>query len=310
MKRFLLALAVFTAVIGSIQCTYGEESLWDVYQSLFFKCRYVDLTHSFSPTTPVWEGFGQATFRPCTAGADMPGYVKRGEEFTYDKQGFISTSITLPCDQYGTHIDPPAHWDSRGATISDLPATFGVRPLVVIDIHKKVEENPGYQCALEDIKAWESVHGKVPQGSVVMIRSDWYKHWNDPARFCGRVFPGITLDALKFLHLERKILLHGHEPLDTDTTPTLEGEYWLMHNQFCQAEVVANLDLVPESGALVIIGFAKSEGGTGGIARFIAICPPEWPHGQSIDEAPGAPLPLQPFQLKRDGNGVLRPMNH
>src|SRR3546814_11578096 len=95
-----------------------------------------------------------------------------------------------------------------------------------------------------------------------MIRSDWYKRWSDTARFAKAPFPGITLDALKYLHLERKILFHGHEPLDTDTTPTLEGEYWLMHNQFTQAEGVATLDQVQEAGALLAIGSAKPEGGT------------------------------------------------
>jgi kynurenine formamidase len=140
-----------------------------------------------------------------------------------------------------------------------------------------------------------------------MIRSDWYKKWAEVARFNQKPFPGITLDALKFLHLERKILFHGHEPLDTDTTPTLEGEAWLMHNHFCQAEGVANLDQVPEAGALITIGFAKPEGGTGGYARYIAICPPGWKYGQTVAQAPGAPLPKQPFPLRRDANGVLRP---
>ena len=45
-----------------------------------------------------------------------------------------------------------------------------------------------------------------------MIRSDWSKKWNDPTRFNEKPFPGVGLDALKFLHLERKILFHGHEP--------------------------------------------------------------------------------------------------
>ena len=31
-----------------------------------------------------------------------------------------------------------------GATISDLPASFTFRPLVVIDIHEKVAADPGY----------------------------------------------------------------------------------------------------------------------------------------------------------------------
>ena len=63
-------------------------------------------------------------------------------------------------------------------------------------------------------------------------------------------------------------MFHGHEPLDTDTTPNLEGEYWLRHNYYCQAEGVTNLDQVPEAGALIAIGFAKPEGGTGGYARL------------------------------------------
>lgn len=96
-----------------------------------------------------------------------------------------------------------------------------------------------------------------------MIRSDWYKKWSDVERFNQKPFPGVTLDALKFLHIKRNILFHGHEPLDTDTTPTLEGEAWLLRNHYTQAEGVANLDRVPETGALVAIGFAKPEGGTG-----------------------------------------------
>jgi kynurenine formamidase len=62
----------------------------------------------------------------------------------------------------------------------------------------------------------------------------------------------------------RWTLFHGHEPLDTDSTSNLEGEDWLMHNGYTQAEGVANLDLVPEAGALVIIGYPKFGGGLGG----------------------------------------------
>ncbi len=77
-------------------------------------------------------------------------------------------------------------------------------------------------------------------------------------------------------------------------------------HHYTQAEGVANLDQVPEAGALVTIGFAKPEGGTGGYARYIAICPPSWSYGQSILESPGAPLPKQPYPLRRDQNNVLR----
>jgi hypothetical protein len=63
--------------------------------------------------------------------------------------------------------------------------------------------------------------------------------------------PGV--EGLQFLHEERHILFHGHEPLDTDTTPNLEGEAWLMQNGYAEAEGVANLDRVPEKGCLITI---------------------------------------------------------
>jgi len=70
-------------------------------------------------------------------------------------------------------------------------------------------------------------------------RSDWSKRWTDSARIqpADHKLPGVTLDALKLLHLERRILLHGHEPLDADFTPTLFAEDWLMNNGYVQAEV-------------------------------------------------------------------------
>jgi kynurenine formamidase len=305
--------AVVTQVVTRVvtqavpTATPGPTGLWQVYEEFFKNAKYVDLTHAFEPVQPVWPGFGNAKFKPAVAGQKIEGYVDVGEEFTYEKHGFIATAYDLPTDQYGTQLDPPAHWDPLGATISDIPATYAIRPLVVINISDKVAKDPGYHLQVQDILDWEAKYGRIPAGSVVMVRSDWYKKWNDPVRFIQVPFPGVSLDALKFLHLQRQILFHGHEPLDTDTTPTLEGEYWLMHNHFAQAEGVANLDQVPEAGALIIIGFAKPKGGTGGYARYIAVCPPDWPYGVSINEMPGAPLPTQTAPLKRDENGVLRP---
>lgn len=308
-KIFGVFLAVAIAQLAWIATPAkgGDTSLWDVYNKVLKKAKYVDLTHAFSPTIAVWPGFGNAKFKPAIAGQEYEGYCKLGEAFTYDKHGFIASAYELVTDQYGTQLDPPAHFYKYGATISDLPATYSIRPLVVIDIHEKVKKDEGYHATLDDIKGWEAKHGKIPEGSVVVIRSDWHKRWHETKRFGQKPFPGTKLAALKYLHLERKILFHGHEPLDTDTTPNLEGETWLLTNNFCQAEGMKNLDKVPESGALILIGFAKPEGGTGGYARYIAVCPSDWKYGKSIEELPGAPLPKQPYPNKRDKHGVLRP---
>jgi len=293
-----------------VSCIPDENkkmNLWEIYESYFVDAKYVDLTHAFHPDIPVWPGFGKARFDPAISQHDIPGYVNADDTFTIKQHGFIATSYYLPTDQYGTQLDPPAHWNPKGATISDIPPTYALRPLVVIDIHDKVLNNEGYHCQTADIKEWESQYGQIPNGSVVMIRSDWCKKWEEVDRYNKKPFPGITLEALKFLHNERHILFHGHESLDTDTTATLEGEYWLLNNNFCQAEGVTNLDKVPEYGALIAIGFAKPEGGTGGFARYIAICPLDWEYGQSIVENPGAPLKTFKTVLVREENGVLKP---
>jgi len=303
----LAAVAVIGLASARPALTQEAHPLWDLYANTFKTAKYVDLTHAFEPVQPVWPGFGQAVFKPAIAGQDLGDFAKKGEEFTYEKHGFIATAYELTTDQYGTQLDPPAHWDPLGATISDLPASYTLRPLVVVDIHDKVAADPGYHATIDDVKAWEAKHGRVPEGSVVMFRSDWYKKWSDVENFAKAPFPGVKLDTLQFLHLDRKILFHGHESLDTDTTPTLEGEYWLMHNHFAQAEGVANLDQVPEAGALIAIGFAKPKGGAGGYARYVAICPPDWQFGVSVIDAPGAPLPQQPHPLKRNAQGVLVP---
>ena len=82
---------------------------------------------------------------------------------------------------------------------------------------------------------------------------------------------------------------------------------WLMHHNFMQIEGATNLHMLPPSGALVSLGFAKVRGGTGGYLRLVAICPPDWPYGVSVADAPGAPLPTQPHPLRRGADGVLAP---
>ncbi|MEG4107012.1 cyclase family protein [Microcoleus sp. S13_C5] len=284
--RFLGFIVVFCAIISwsiAIAQPIPNPPLWQVYQQSLKSAKYVDLTHTITPTIPVWSGFGQPQFSATTD-------PKTGKAYTYAADGFEATHYDLPTDQLGTQLDPPAHWNPDYPAIDELPPTFAVRPLVVIPIQEKVAHEPNYSLQVRDILTWERQNGRIPEGSVVFVRSDWSKEWPNPKLATLTDFPGVSLDALKFLHLERKILFHGHEPLDTDSTPTLEGEAWLLRNGYTQAEGVANLDLVPETGALVTIGYPKLQGGLGGYARYIAICPPNWHYGVSVGQIPEAPL--------------------
>jgi len=283
----------------SVDATHG---LWPVYDQSLKNAKYIDLTHTITPSIPVWKEFAPSSFGP----AMNPG---TGRPFRYATDGFEATHYDLGTDQLGTQLDPPAHWAPEYPAIDELPSTYAIRPLVVIPIVEQIAKDPGYSLQVSDIEKWETIHGKIPAGSVVMVRSDWSKEWPDPALAAQQVFPGVSLAALKFLHEKRHILFHGHEPLDTDATPTLEGESWLLHNGYTQAEGVANLDKVPETGCLVTIGYPKFKGGLGGYARYIAICPGDWKYGVSVGQIPEAPLPRSDKILQWDPKQGVRIRN-
>jgi kynurenine formamidase len=295
----LVALAIAIVSFSANAAQPTVPPLWQVYQQSFEKAKYVDLTHTITPSIPVWSGFGASKFKPTVN-------PETGKPYTYKADGFEATHYDLATDQLGTQLDPPAHWNPYYPALDELPATYTLRPLILIPIQDKVAKDPNYHLAVEDILAWEKKHGTIPKGSVVFVRSDWSKEWPNPDLAKRTKFPGVSLEAIKFLHLERKILFHGHEPLDTDSTPTLEGEDWLLNNGYTQAEGVANLDLVPETGALVAIGYPKFKGGLGGYARYIAICPPDWKHGVSVGQVPEAPFPRSDKPLHWDKSSDVR----
>jgi kynurenine formamidase len=228
--------------------------------------------------------------------------VKKGEVYTYAKHGFEATEYALKTDQLGTQLDPPAHWAPEYPAIDELPATYAIRPLVVISIVEQLKANPNYALQVSDVEAWEREHGRIPEGSVVFARSDWSKAWPDPKLATLKEFPGVGLDALKFLHEQRHILFHGHEPLDTDSTPDLEGEHWLIITAYASRRSRQS-----RQGArrLVIIGYPKFGGGLGGYARYIAVCPADWPYGATIGPE-DAPLPKSDKPLHYDAAAGMR----
>ena len=302
-KLFFLALFCLgplgAASLHAQDPANAPHSLWDVYTRYLKPAKYVDLTHTITPSIPVWAGFLPPKFSRTVN-------PKTGKPYEYKTDHFEASAYELPTDQLGTQLDPPAHWNPDYPAIDELPPTFAVRPLVVISIVEQVKRDPGYQMQVSDIENWEKEHGPIPEGSVVFIRSDWSKRWPDPKLATEEKFPGVKLDALKFLHLQRHILFHGHEALDTDTTPDLEGEAWLLRNGYTQGEGICNLDKVPETGALVEIGYPKLGGGTGGYARYVAICPPEWKFGVSVDPAKESPLPKQARPLHWDDQAGMK----
>jgi kynurenine formamidase len=261
--RFSLAVLAFCLVAGAPAQAAGD--LMQAYRIIESKT-FVDLTHSFSPDTPVWSGFGQATFTP----AYDP---KTKRPYTIKQDGFRTTFYNM-VGQYGTHVDPPAHFAEGGITMDRIPLKQMILPLIVLDNTPYQAKDPNHAFSVADLMAWEDKHGRVPAGTFVALRTDMYKDWTaNPARFKRSPFPAWAFDTIRFLYEQRGVVATGHESMDTDTTEKMLSETWLLEQGHYQIEVMANLDKVPATGALIVVTWPKVRDGLGFPARAFAILP-------------------------------------
>ncbi len=260
-----LSATIFLAAVGLTTAASAASELDRAYRVLSAK-KFVDLTHSFSPDTPVWSGFGQARMSPA---ADP----KTHEPYTIARDGFHTTFYEM-VGQYGTHVDPPAHFAENGVTQDKIPLKQMILPLVVLDDTRFLAKDPNHAFSVADLLAWEKVHGRVPKGAFAALRTDMYKDWDaNPERFKRSEFPGWSPETVRFLIEKRGVTAIGHESMDTDTTEKMESETYILQHGHFQIEVMANLDQVPARGALIVVTWPKVKDGLGFPARAFAILP-------------------------------------
>ncbi|MBI3704773.1 MAG: cyclase family protein, partial [Rhizobiales bacterium] len=118
-----LRIAIVASMIAMAGAApaFAQSDLARAYRVIAAK-KFVDLTHSFSPDTPVWSGFGQAKFSP----ASDP---KTKKPYTIKDDGFRTTFYEI-VGQYGTHVDPPAHFSENGITLDEIPLKQMMLPLI------------------------------------------------------------------------------------------------------------------------------------------------------------------------------------
>lgn len=269
---------VLVAIVGMLACCMpafaeGPPSLWDVVKVLQSK-QFVDLTHTFQPGIPHWPGFDNE---------------QRVTTYYYDEgvgtkgHGFFAQEYRLP-GQWGTHVDPPAHFVKGKRFLDEIPVKEMVLPLVVLDVSKKAAQNPDYQITMDDVRAWEAKYGPVPEKSFVAMRTDWSKRWPSPEKMRNADdkgvahYPGWSKEVLAYLYEKRGITASGHETTDTDPgISTSKDDYsletYILSQDRYQIELLTNLDKVPEYGAMAIVAFPKPKRGSGFPARVFAIVP-------------------------------------
>lgn len=271
--KLFSVLLVGMLVVPLVALAGDPPSLWPIVQQLQSK-KFVDLTHAFHPGIPHWPGFdneGRVTTYYYDEGVGSKGH------------GFLAHEYQIP-GQWGTHVDPPAHFVKGKRFLDDISVKEMVLPLVVIDVSEKVKANPDYQITMDDVKAWEKKYGKIPPKSFVAMRTDWSKRWPSPKKMRNADdkgvahYPGWSKEVLQYLYEKRGITASGHEATDTDPgIATSKGDYsletYILGQDKYQIELLTNLDKVPEYGAIALVTFPKPKKGSGFPARVFAIIP-------------------------------------
>jgi len=213
--------------------------LWNCIQ----ESRFVDCSHPIDEESSFWPG-GEPLIR-C-------------RNKILDKDKCNKLRVTMGTD-LGTHIDSPSHFIAGGRTITDLSLQELISPAVIINVTEKVEKNHDYELTVEDLKDWEEKHGRIPDNSLVCMRTGWSKRFRDQVKYRNSDeqnvmhFPGFSSDLASFLVAERNINGIGIDTLSLDpgTTKSFPVHYIVLGKGKYQIENMV-LEELPEKGAVII----------------------------------------------------------
>jgi kynurenine formamidase len=234
--------------------------------------RFVDLTHAFDEQTLYWPNSPSAFELKTLAKGKTPG-------------GFFYSSNSFCAPEHGgTHLDAPIHFSEKGQTADEISVRRLVAPAVVLDVSTKAGRDPDYRLALSDVTSWETAHGTIPEGAIVVLRTGWESRWPDRKRYFGDNtpnavtnlhFPSFGKEAAEFLVKERRVGALGVDTPSIDYGPSQD---FAVHRIAAVAQVMGlenltNLSALPETGAWIVALPMKIRGGSGGPLRAVAILP-------------------------------------
>ncbi len=240
-------------------------------QDVLSSGHWVDLSHDFAADTVYWPTAEPFKLDTVSAGITDKGYYYSAYQFSAAEHG-------------GTHIDAPVHFAEGHDTVDQIPLDRLIGPAIKVDVSAKAKADRDYQVKVADFETWETQNGRIPDDSIVLLRTGWSEYWNDRMKYLGTDkrgaeavaelhFPGLAPEAARWLAGNRKIKAIGLDTasIDYGQSKLFESHRILMVQDIPAFENVANLDRLEAKVAMVIAMPMKIRGGSGGPLRIIAL---------------------------------------
>jgi kynurenine formamidase len=235
--------------------------------------RLVDLSHSFNRRTIYWPTARRFRLTQVAHGEDEGGWHYAANDFEAAEHG-------------GTHLDAPIHFARKGDTAEDVPLRRLVGRAVNVDVRAPAAADRDHLISVADLQAFEAAQGRIPRGTIVLLRTGWSRHWPDARRYLGTAergaravpklhFPGLSEDAARWLVSQRRVRAVGIDTasIDRGQSVAFEAHRVLAAAQVPVFENLDGLERLPAEGFHVVALPMKIEGGTGGPLRAMAVVP-------------------------------------
>ena len=236
-----------------------------------FAGRLVDLSHAYDEQTVFWPTADGFRLEKVAEGVTPQGYYYAANNFSTAEHG-------------GTHLDAPVHFAEGRDTADLVPLERLMGAGVLVDVSEECARDADYQVSVEDFAAWEREHGRLPEGSILLLRTGFGRRWPDRRAYMGTDergpdavaklhFPGLHPDAARWLARERSVKAVGLDTpsIDHGQSRLFESHRALFERNIPAFENLANLEQLPPTGFHLVALPMKIKGGSGGPLRAVAI---------------------------------------
>jgi kynurenine formamidase len=231
---------------------------------LLGRAQVIDLSHPLTTDFPLFPVYDP---------------VRVAEKFNCEKHGFFVKSWAFD-EHSGTHVDAPAHFGEGAATVEKIPPTELILEVALLDIRERVERDHDATATPDDVLAWEQRHGRLPERCALFALTGWGSRAGDPVAYLnadagGTMHaPGFGVELTEFLKEERPgVRAIGLDTASLDIAASRDFPAhvsWLPSGRY-GIENLANLDRLPPTGAVAIVGAPALAGGSGGPTRVLAL---------------------------------------